>query len=260
MTPEAVQEAAQALISARRNQEAIPGLPESCQPANAAEGLEIQAAALAESGEVPAGYKIGATSVRAQKALQVSEPFSGRLLQSKIFNSPANLLGAAFIFRLLEPEFAFRMGATLAPREAPYREAEMAAAVASAHPSFEVVTSGLENWMGQGAPSMIADNGVHGALVLGPGTEDWQKLDLPGLEVILTVNGSERSRGRGENALGGPLTALTWLANHLSQRNIALQAGEIVTTGVVTEFLELQVGDEASADYGPLGTISLVIS
>lgn len=259
MTPTAAAEAARALLAARRDRRPIPALPDSCRPQNIEDGYEIQAAYLAGSGDVVAGYKIGATGARAQTALSVTEPFVGRILRSHLFNSPAEVLGAAFIFRLLEPEFAFRMGADLAPRNGDYGPEEVAEAVAAVHPSFEVVTSALDNWMGQGAPSLIADNGVHGALVLGPGTEDWRGLDLADQEVVLTVNGSERSRGRGSNALGGPLIALTWLANHLSSRGLALKAGDLVSTGVVTEFLELQAQDEAVADYGPLGQITLRI-
>ncbi len=259
MTPEAAQEAARILLAARRDRRAIEALPEPCRPASVAEGYQVQAAFVAESDDVAAGYKIGATSARAQEALGVDGPFSGRILRSRLFSSPAAVLGEAFMFRLLEPEFAFRLGRDPLPGSDGFTPEDLAGAVASVHPSFEVVTSALENWMSQGAPSLVADNGVHGALVLGPATADWRNLELAEQEVVLSVNGAERSRGRGANAMGGPLIALTWLANNLAERGHALVAGDIVSTGVVTEFLELQAGDEAVADYGPLGQVALQV-
>ncbi len=259
MTPEAAEEAARLLLAARRDRRAIPALPDHCRPSSVAEGYRVQAAFVAGSDDVAAGYKIGATSAKAQEALGVDGPFSGRILRGRLFNSPAVVLGDAFAFRLLEPEFAFRLGREPVPGSGGFAPEDLADAVASVHPSFEVVTSALDNWMSQGAASLIADNGVHGALVLGPGTGDWRDLDLAAQEVVLSVNGVERSRGRGANAFGGPLIALTWLANHLAEHGQALEAGAIVSTGVVTEFLELQAGDEAAADYGPLGRIELQI-
>ena len=252
MDPDSARRAAGLLRAARRSVEPIAALPADCRPVDAAEGYAIQAAFRTLCDDEVAGYKIGATSERAQQFLDTDRPFAVHLLRSKVFLSPGKLPAGAFPFILLEPEVAFRLGAPLPPREAPYEAAEVAAAAESLHPAFEIVTSALENWSQQGAPSLIADNGVHGALVLGPGTTDWQDLDLPMRKIV--------SEGRGANALGSPLLAMTWLANHLSGRDLGLEAGQIVTTGVVTEFRTLQAGDLAIADYGALGRIQLAVT
>ena len=260
MDRDSARRAAGLLRAARRSVEPIAALPADCRPVDAAEGYAVQAAFRTLCDDEVAGYKIGATSERAQQFLDTDRPFAGHLLRSKVFLSPGKLPAGAFPFILLEPEFAFRLGAPLPPREAPYEAAEVAAAAESLHPAFEIVTSALENWSQQGAPSLIADNGVHGALVLGPATTDWQDLDLPNHRVSLAINGHVVSEGRGANALGSPLLALTWLANHLSGRDLGLEAGQIVTTGVVTEFRTLQAGDLAIADYGALGRIQLAVT
>ena len=257
MTPEAARRAAELLLAARRERRAIEALPADCRPAGLEDGYRIQDAFVALSGKAVAGFKIGATSERAQTFLEIDAPFAGCVLQGDLHDSPARLPAGDFVFRLIEPEFAFRLGRGLPPSDAAYDRRAVADAVDSLHPAIEIVTSGLQGWRRQGAASLIADNGVDGGLVLGPACADWRGLDLPGHAVTLAVNGEHVGSGVGANALGDPLIALAWLAEHLSRRGRGLEAGQVVTTGVVTPFVELAAGDSAVADFGALGEVRL---
>lgn len=260
MTPEATHEAAELLLAARRAGQALEALPARCRPGSLEAGYAIQAAFAEAVGGVQAGYKIGATSRLAQDFLGLDGPFYGRIFRGGIHESPAALRAGNFAFCLIEPEFAFRLAAPLPPRATPYDEAEVAAAVGAVHPAIEVITSAFgAAWKEAGAPALVADNGVHGAFVLGPECRDWRGLDLPAQRVGLSINGEKVSEGEGANAMGGPLTALTWLANALAGQRMApaLDAGDLVTTGVVTDFKLLEAGDEALADYGELGSVGL---
>jgi len=210
-------------------------------------------------GGRPVGFKIGATSARAQRYLGLDGPFSGQLLSHALHASPARLSAAAFQFRLVEPEFAFRLGRDLPPRARPYGADEVADAVATLHPALEVVTSafGARAWLAAGASALIADNGAHGALVLGEGRADWRRVDLAAQRVELRIDGRRFGTGSGAEALGHPLAALAWLATALSRRGRGLAAGALVTTGVVTPFALLRAGQVAVADYGPFGRCKL---
>ncbi len=151
LSPEACRRAAGLLLAARRNLSPIPALPEDCRPAAAGEGYAIQAALRAARGGELAGFKIGATSQAARTLLATEEPFHGCLFADGVHDSPATLSAGDTIFRLIEPEFAFRLGADLPVREAPYGRAELVHAIASLHPAFEVVTSAYgEAWTGAG--------------------------------------------------------------------------------------------------------------
>ena len=272
MTPEDARAAAGLLLEARRSRKAIDSLPAGLRPDDLEGAYAIQAAFVAEAAGLPGqatadaaqvGYKIGATSRKAQDYLGVEGPFFGRILRGGVVESPSRFAAGDFLFCLIEPEFAFRLAAPLPPRPQPYGEDEVAEAVAAVHPAIELVTSAFgAGWSGAGARALIADNGVHGAFVLGPACDDWRKLDLPAHPVSLSINGAAVSEGRGANALGGPLTALTWLANELGARGAArpLAAGDWVTTGVVTDFKLLEPGDEAVADFGGLGQVRLSLS
>src|SRR5690606_6700324 len=121
--------------------------------------------------------------------------FAGRIFGSLAFESPATLRGSQFHMRGMEGEFAFRLGSDLPPRAQPYSREEVAAAVAAVHPTIEIVNTRYDDWLKVGAPSLVADNGAHGAFVLGPGTSDWRGLDLPNHPVTMSVDGKEVGAG-----------------------------------------------------------------
>lgn len=260
-TEEQPLESARRLLDARRDNRPIkpetiekPGLAYRIQQAFATERME-------RGGGPIAGFKVGASSKAAQEFLGVSGPFSGRLFQDSTYDSPAELKSDGFTFRLIEPEFAFTLGKDFPVQGELYTEEEVAAGVASLHPAIEVVTSAYgAAWAEAGGLALIADNAVHGAQVMGPPIADWQGYDLKSHRVVLEINGEEKGDGYGRNVLGGPLTALAWMVNHQVAQGRGMAAGEIVTTGVVTPFLEIGIADEAAADFGALGRVSVRFS
>jgi 2-keto-4-pentenoate hydratase len=266
MTNDTANRAAAALIAARHDRRPIARLPQELAPASIPAAYEIQAAVVdtlsrGASHAAVAGFKIGATSRAAQEFLALDGPFYGCILADRILDAPAGLPRGDFNFCLIEPEFAVRLGRDLGPRGGGFSRADVAAAVASLHPAFEVVNSAYgDAWREAGAAGLIADNGVHECLVLGPGLEDWRSLDLAGHGVTFRCNGRDEGHGQGANALGHPLDALAWLAAQAPAGGRGLKAGDIVTTGVVTPFLYAEAGDTLAADFGTLGEIQLDIT
>jgi 2-keto-4-pentenoate hydratase len=63
--------------------------------------------------------------------------------------------------------------------------------------------------------------------------------------------------GVGANALGGGDLALTWLANHLNGHGLGLKEGEIITTGVITEFFSAGLGDAVEVEFEHLGRVTV---
>ena len=60
-----------------------------------------------------------------------------------------------------------------------------------------------------------------------------------------------------DRALDDPRAALTWIVNELSSLGIALEPGEIVTTGTCMTPLEIEPGDHVVADFGSLGVVEV---
>ncbi len=120
LSPGARQRAAALLLAARRDGRPIPALPEGCRPRGLAEAYAIHESCLAASGNTLAGFKVAATNRKIQDLLGIDGPFSGCLLRERVHQSPAELAAGDFAFRLIEPEFAFRLGADLPARGAAY--------------------------------------------------------------------------------------------------------------------------------------------
>lgn len=203
------------------------------------------------------GWKIGCSSERAMAALNVDEPFAGQLFDVLSHAGDTQVAVRVGGVNVPEPEFAFRMAFNLPPREEPYTEDDVAKAVDTVHPAIEVVDPRTPGGFGAPAPWLIADGAVSHFFVYGHGTGDWDAEALKSHRVVLSKNGDVVGEGTGVEALGGPLTALTWLVNHLRERGKTLHAREFVTTGIVTPIVGGVIGDRFEADFGALGKVEI---
>ena len=240
---------------------ALPGLPPDLAPASKAEGHAAQAALEALWARPRAGWKIAATSAAGQRHINVDGPLPGRLPADRLYGDGATVSLAGNRMRVAEPEFAFRLGADLPPRAAPYDVAEVMAVVSDLHLALELPDSRFEDFTAVGAAALIADDACARDLVLAPPVRaDWRALDLAAHPVRAEVAGRFVRDGLGANVLGDPRFALTWLADELSVLGIGLRRGEVVITGTAAVPLEIQPGDRVTADFGPLGTVSAVLA
>lgn len=243
----------------------IDSLPEHCRPRTRAEGYAVQAMLPAVSGRAVQGWKVAATSVAGQKHIAVTGPLAGRLLAGCIAADGATLPIASNRMRVAEPEFAFRFGVDLPPREREYSVAEVLAAVATLHPALEIPDSRYRDFTKVGEAQLIADNACAQLFVLGDATTaDWRGIDLVTHRVHGQAGNAAGRRverdGSGVAVLGDPRIALAWLVNELSGLGIALAADQVVTTGVCMVPLAILPGDIVQADFGVLGRVSLRIA
>jgi len=256
VTPQALQDAARSLWIHWQEGRRMPALPDSCRPSTRAEGYAVQEQVMAVAQRGQFGWKIAATSGAGQRHIGVDGPLAGRLLEGQVKTSGATVSLRGTQMGVAEPEFAFRMGRDLPPRHAAYETAEVMAAVHSLHPSIEVPDSRFEDFARAGGAQLIADNACAHLFVLGPeAPAGWRALDLSAHPVQASVAGRYERAGRGDNVLGGPHLALTWIANELSALGIGLRAGQVVTTGTCMVPLEIAPGDRVSIDFGPLGAV-----
>lgn len=243
--------AASRLASTRM--EDYPGSP----PANVSEAYKTQDLMTAEMALPIVGWKVGATGEVARKMLNVDEPFSGPLFAPLVTPSPAKLDIDAGDLRIVEAEIGFKMQSTIEPRDAVYSRDEIAAAIATVHPVFEIVNKRLPGTLKDNVCWLIADGGVNQSFVYGEGTKFDSGLDMSVETVEVFVDGASVSTGIGSNALGNPLDVVVWLANNLSERGITLNAGDWVSTGLLCDVVILEPGSNISAHYSSLGNISL---
>ncbi|HTP38876.1 MAG TPA: fumarylacetoacetate hydrolase family protein [Steroidobacteraceae bacterium] len=245
--------AAALLLAVRRGAPRLAALPVECAPRVAAEAYAIQDAVLAARAR-------GRTRISAWKAT-LADPSTGTsapIPESDLLTAPAVIapgksgtVGTS-VFGI-EPEIAFRVGATLEPRAVAYTRGEIATALASAHTAIEICVSRFVDH--EAAPPLdhLADAIMNEALVVGPAYGNWQQLDLPKLPVQVRVQGKIVHEAAGGHPLGDPLAPVLWLANHLSRRGLALESGCFVTTGSFNGLRWIPAGQRCEVRFAGLG-------
>jgi 2-oxo-3-hexenedioate decarboxylase len=200
-------------------------------------------------GAKPLGRKIGFTNPEVQARYGVHEP-----MWAHVYDTTAQLLQGTrarteprrFAQPKLEPEIALHFAA--APRPGADAAAILECVDWIAH-SFEIVQSNFTDWRFESADS-VADSGLHGALFVGPpvaiaqlGADAARVLKAFTLELFR--DGRRVDAGRGSNVLGSPLLAAAHLVATLARQPASqpLQAGEIVTTGTITDAHPVAAGE-----------------
>lgn len=254
-------EAGEVLWAHWRDGSVLDALPEALRPRTRAEGYAIQAGLEARSAEPLFGWKIAATSLMGQAHIGVDGPLAGRILAERVVADGGTVPPAANRMAVAEPEFAFRFGRDLPPRDEAYSITEVLAAVATLHPAIELPDSRFADYVTAGGPQLIADDACAHWFVLGPATRaNWRDIDLSAHPVLGRVEGRYEREGTGAAVLGDPRIALTWLVNELSGIGVTLREGAVVTTGTCVAPLEIGPGDAVSAEFGPLGRVSVKLA
>ncbi|MFO1208231.1 MAG: hypothetical protein U1E40_03310 [Amaricoccus sp.] len=225
------------------------------------------AAARHGRGERPVGRKIGFTNTSIWPNYGVDSPMWNYVYDStrEDVGSGATLDPAGMPEPRIEPEVVLGLGA--AP-DARMDEAALLGCIDWVAHGFEIVQSVFPGWRFAG-PEAAAAFGLHGRLFVGPRhavADDraaWGEA-LPRLGVTLLRDGGPVAEGRGSDVLGGPISALRFLVAEIARHpaNPPLAAGEIVTTGTLTDAQPVAPGETWSTrlDGIPLGGLTLTVA
>ncbi len=236
----------------------IEALPNETRPATRTDGYQIQSALAAHSAKPNVGWKIAATSAAGQQHIGVDGPLAGRLIVERCHDDGAEVAFGNNRMAVGEPEFAFRLGREILPRDRPYTVAEVLDVVSDLHPAIELPDSRFADFATVGAANLIADNACAHEFVLGAATTaDWRNIDLARFEMKAEVVGRLERDGVGSNVLGDPRMALAWLVNEVTGLGLTMAAGEVITTGTCAVPLPVEAGDHLRMDFGELGRVEM---
>lgn len=209
------------------------------------------------------GRKIGFTNRTIWPVYGVSFPIWAPIWSDTVSIADGNTAVvdlAPFAQPRIEPEVVFKLARTVPPGGS---DADVLLAVEWFAPGFEIVQCHFPDWRFS-APDCVADFGLHGALLIGtPIAVDSGKLAhhldaLEHFDAILCRGSATIDRGGGALVLGSPVRALAHLARELATAGRPpLAAGEIVTTGTLTDAWSVSAGERWTADYTALGTLPL---
>jgi 2-keto-4-pentenoate hydratase len=245
MTPDQVERAASALVSARKGS-AIAGLPADATPQSEADAYQIQDAVIAKLGEKIGGWKVGISPLGGHLAAPI--------FASAVHPSPASLPARGFKIIGIECEVGFRFNKALPPRATPYTRHEVLDAV-SLHPTIEIVDSRYQDFRSLDRLVTLADNINNGALIYGPPVSNWDGIDLAHPPIDVTVDGKPFADCTGLRA-GTPIELLLAAVTLASGRG-GVAAGTVITTGTHTGMVFTEPGVTIRADFGRLGRVEV---
>ena len=196
------------------------------------------------------GKKIGLTSEAVQNMLGVHQPDFGILTDvMQVTDGQVHL--DCHIAARAEAEIAFKLKKGL--RGPGITAQDVLDATEYVQPCFEIVDSRVTDWKVK-IQDTVADNASCGVFVLGDDKVDPKDLDMASLEVIVTKNGQEISRGLGSSVQGAPQNAVAWLANTLGQYGIPFEAGEVILSGSLVPLEPVVKGDSMTMTIAGFGS------
>lgn len=227
---------------------------------------EIQARRQAQ-GWQPVGRKIGFTNRTLWPRYGVYQPMWAQVWAHTVHPAKAGRAKLAlhgFVQPRLEPEVVFKLAGPVPVTD---DVLSVLSAVEWIAPGFEIVQSHFPGWTFK-APDCTAAFGLHGALIVGTplpvtvANRNEIAALLPSFEATLKRGDEVVDRGIGANVLDSPALALAELARVLAQQPQfpPLAAGEIVTTGTLTDAWPIAAGETWSSDYGALGLEGLSVT
>lgn len=259
MTFDPIVLAAQALLDARRTGVHLDHWPAGLAPSTVDDGYRIQRAGHELAGERLGPWKVGATSVEAQRILGVDGPFTGRPAADRVFPTGSSLnMGELFVGTpAIEVEIGLIPTSDLS--SVPNDPMELASIVEVAA-CLEFVDCRFASMTGLGVPTLIADNAVASAIVAGETSRlsAQEVLALDAAPVELEIDGIATVSGKGWMALGHPLNVLHFAATEALDQGTLIRSGELVITGTCTGIFEPTPGITVSGRVGELAvTVAL---
>ena len=254
--------AAKRLLEAHERREQFAPLPAELAPRNAEEAYAIQDSYVARRAErlgAIAGYKIALSSAEMQRFVGVDQPQAGVMLASTLHRTPARVRAADYVRLIVEFEIAVEMAADLPAADAPFTRERIAPFVRAVMPALELADDRNADYreLAQHPLELIADNAWNEGAVLGAPLEDWRALDLAAVRGIARINDRVVGEGVGSAAMGHPLAALAWIANHLAAHGRGLVYRDVVITGSIITTKTVRAGDLVRFSVAELGDVEL---
>jgi 2-keto-4-pentenoate hydratase len=259
-----LQRAAQWLYDAHARRERFAPLPDELAPRSTDEAYGIQDEFVAlraqELGAI-GGYKIALSTPQMQKFLGVDAPQAGMMLGSAIRRTPARVRAADYVNLIVEFEIAVEIAEDLPVADAPFFRDRISQAIGAVMPALELADDRGADYaeLARHPLELISDNAWNEGAVLGYPVDAWKGIDLARVRGVASINGREVGEGRGADALGHPLDAVAWIADHLSSSGRGLLRGDVVITGSLVTTQPGRPGDLVKFALEGLGGVELRI-
>jgi 2-oxo-3-hexenedioate decarboxylase len=219
-----------------------------------------------DRGWKPVGWKIGFTNRTLWPRYDVWQPMWAPVWDRTLHMAPGGTAAldlGALVQPRIETEVVFCLRSDLPATDDARTVLEHTEWIAA---GFEIVQSHFAGWRFSAADCTAAF-GLHGALVVGrplvlTGDDRARLLTaLAHAEVTLRRGDDIIDRGISSVVLDSPALALAHLSRCLAAQGISvLLAGDIITTGTITDAWPVTAGETWTSDYGLLGIDGLTLT
>jgi 2-oxo-3-hexenedioate decarboxylase len=220
----------------------------------------------AARGETAVGRKIGFTNRAAWAAYGISGPVWNYVYDDTVLDLAAaghSVSIAGLPEPRIEAELMFHFFKAPSPDMG---EDQLMGCVDWIAHGFEIVQSIFPEWHFTAADALAA-YGVHGRLLIGErrmvkdAPQAWREA-LAGFSVEIVSSEGTSRRGHARDVLGSPVKALTFLLREIARfpGTRPLAAGEIVTTGTITEAMPLAMGQTWTTKLTGIGLPGLEVT
>lgn len=251
-----VRGAADALWAAERERKAIEPLT-AARPMghDVAYRVQMENARRREAaGERLVGFKVGLTSLEAQRQFGIDRPDVGHLFASMLVGEEVLIPAGELLQPRAEAEIGFLLGKELSGPGLTWIDA--ARAVEAVVATIEIVDSRIRDWRVKAADT-IADNASSARFVVGSRLVPLSSIDLSEEGMALWKNGDVESSGSGAAVLGNPLEAVAIAANELASLGRRLRPGDLILSGAMSRMLAARPGDWFRAEFKSLGAVGV---
>jgi 2-keto-4-pentenoate hydratase len=253
-----------AFLSARREAAALTDFPGNI-PQDLTAAYAVQAKSIADWGEPVVGYKVGGIPPHWRE--QYPSPWlAGPVFPSLVHrvdnHGTIDIPVYAGGFAAFEPELVFTLGGLSALKGPIETVDEAKPFVKAVHIGAEIASSPFGDINDCGPGSIISDFGNQSGVVMA------QEIDVACLDRItdihcaMTINGEKIAQKSPADGDAGPLGALRFLLNHILAHppSMGLPDEIILSSGAITGVHRSVPSSTGHMDYGPLGSLTVVMT
>mgnify|MGYP001369350221 CR=1 FL=1 len=211
---------------------------------------------LNENGDKVIGRKIGCTTKVMQDYLHISHPCAGTIREKQCYRSGIVLDYNNYQKVGVECELAIRLSKDIHYAKKPNIET-LYESIKEIITAIEIVDDRYSNWKKFNASYLIADDFFSAGCVLGNSKPLFHIMEMGKLEGEMLINGIEVGRGRGNDILGNPISALSWLVSRKDIIGEYIPKGQIILLGSLVQTKWLNLGDLVQVNIKDIGSASV---
>ena len=263
LTPDQISAAANDLYNAELNRKQIEPLTLTHAAMSMDDAYAVQSAWVERKiseGRKVVGYKIGLTSKAMQRVMKIDTPDYGVLLDDMVFQDGGEIAASDFLDPQIEVELAFVLKERLFGDNVTLEQ--VMEATDYVIPAFELIAARSfrvhpKTGYTRTVLDTISDNAANAGIIMGGHKIKPDEMDLRWAGAIVKRNGEIEQTGLAAAVLDHPANGICWIAKRFAPHDIALEPGQILLSGSFTAPVKVKAGDIITAEYGPLGDISV---